>query len=73
MSRVCFPLGLPSSCFGGYEVGFEPVFEHGCISAPCTAAFVSTGEGREPTISLHKSFLAVALHSASFLQHPREF
>ena len=73
MFRVCFPLGLPSPCFGGYVAGFESVFEHGCISALCSAAFVSMWEGRELAVSLHKSFLATALHSASFLQHPHEF
>lgn len=30
-------------------------------------------EGREPAISLHKSFLAMALRSASFLQRPHDF
>lgn len=73
MSGVCFPFGLPSPCFGGYLVSFESAFGHGCISALSSAAFVSMWEGRKPAISLHKSFLAMALHYASFLQRPHEF
>lgn len=72
-SRVCFALGFPPPCFGGYVAGFESVFEHGCISALHSAAFVSMREGRAPAISLHKSFLATVLHSASLLQRPHEF
>lgn len=61
------------SLHGRHVVGFEPVFEYGSISALFSAVFVSMCEGKEPAISFHKRFLAMALYSASFLQLPPEF